>query len=89
MGIWQSVMCLRVWPALSATAPLPRGQEPQRMPQGASRDWVEFEDSVMREGIAIENIYRFFRIVLARRPGIEFAIRSPFWAELCSATDII
>lgn len=43
----------------------------------------------MREGIAIENIYRFFRIVLARRPGIEFAIRSPFWAELCSATDII
>lgn len=24
-GIWQSVMCLRVWPALLAAAPLPRG----------------------------------------------------------------
>ena len=25
-GIWQSVICLRVWAALSATAPLPRGR---------------------------------------------------------------
>ena len=27
-GIWQSLMCLRMLAALSATAQLPRGQEP-------------------------------------------------------------
>ncbi len=56
MGIWQSVICLRVWPALSATAPLPRGQEPQRMPQGPSWDWGRFEGSVIRKDITLKNI---------------------------------
>ena len=49
MGIWQSVMCLRVWPALSATAPLPRGQVLQRMPQGPNWSWIGFEGSIMRK----------------------------------------
>jgi len=41
-GIWEPEMCLRVLAALSAAAPLPRGQEPQRMPQGAKWDCVGF-----------------------------------------------
>jgi hypothetical protein len=53
-GIWQSAMCLRVRPALSAAAPLPRGQESQRMPQGASWDWGGVEDSVVVVDIKIE-----------------------------------
>jgi hypothetical protein len=48
--------------ALSAAAPLPRGQALQRMQREASWDWVGFEVSVMRGSIALENIYTLFCI---------------------------
>ena len=55
----------RVVAALSATAPLPRGQVPQRMLEGARWDWDEVEDSVMVFGAIFENIYTFFRLNLS------------------------
>lgn len=45
ISIWQSEMCLRIRSALYTIAPIPRGQEPQRMPQGPSGFSVPFMDS--------------------------------------------
>jgi hypothetical protein len=56
-GIWQSAMCFRVLAALSAAALLPRGQELQRMPQGAMLGWGGVKVSSTLDPLLTNHLY--------------------------------
>ena len=62
MGIWQSEMCFRVWPALSVHSAASQGAGAAEDAAGAELGWG-VRGLVMKLDMALENIYRFVRLI--------------------------